>query len=495
MSSEENKLGIKRLYDIGIEKIIRSARNNILDFVLYTKEDYFVAPHHRELCRVLDKFVSGEIKRLIVMAPPRHGKSELVSRRLPAFILGKNPKASIIVAAYSADLASRMNRDAQRIIDSDTYKDIFPETTLYSGGKKADGTWIRTSDFFEVVGHGGTYRSTGVGGGITGMGADWAIIDDPIKDMEQAMSQTYREAVWNWYGSTLYSRLEKGGAILLTLTRWHEDDLAGRLLAKMDADNESDKWTVIKFSAIAEQNEASRYIGQALWPEKFSAESLLKTKATVGTKVFDSLWQQRPSSAEGGMIKRQWFKFYKELPGRFDEIIQSWDLSVKAGNSTDFTVGHVWGRKGADKYLLDRVKDRMGFPEEIAAIRMMYAKHPKAYSILVEEMANGAAVIQALQHEIAGLIPVRPKTSKEARLASVSPDFEAGNVYFPDPSIAPWINDTIEELVSFPSGKYDDEVDATSQALIRLRGNSSVDIPSTIKGMPTLAPSLYSNDW
>lgn len=488
----------RQLLKLAAEKDRRAAQKEFLPFIKYTKADYVTTKFHESLALTLEDFALGRIKRLIVMAPPRHGKSEQVSRRLPAFIFGINPSAQIIGTSYSAALSSRMNRDVQRIMDSDEYRRVFPGSKIKSKIMNRfgeEGTAIRNNEMFEIVKYRGTYRSAGIGGGITGMGADVAIIDDPIKDMEQAFSESYREMAWEWYTSTLYSRLEKNASILLTLTRWHEDDLAGRIIQLMKDDPTSDQFNIVRFPAVCDEPEPFRDIGDALWPDKYSTETLYKMKSTVGTKVFDSLWQQRPSSAEGGMIKRNWIKFYRELPGRFDEMIQSWDLSVKQGQNTDYTVGHVWGRKGADKFLLDRVRDRMGFPEEIAAIRMMHSKHKRAYAILVEEMANGAAVIQTLQNEIPGIVPYRPKTSKQARLASVTPDFEAGNVYFPDPSIAPWVNDTIEELVNFPNGKFDDEVDATSQALIRLRGGAGLDIPEVIKNVKTMAPSLYSQDW
>ena len=207
------------------------ARRSMAEFTLYTDERYQMNWHHRLICEYLDKWINKDVKRLMVFTAPRHGKSELVSRKLPAYIFGRNPDTSIISASYSADLASRMNRDVQRIMDEYRYIELFPESRLYGKNlKDANGKFLRNSDIFEIVNHRGVYRSAGVGGGITGMGGEYIIIDDPVKNREEANSEVYREKLWDWYTSTLYTRLEKDGCILVTLTRWHEDDLAGRLL-------------------------------------------------------------------------------------------------------------------------------------------------------------------------------------------------------------------------------------------------------------------------
>lgn len=208
------------------------ARRHMSDFVLYVDRNYQMNWHHQLLCEYLDRLAQKEIRRLMVFMPPRHGKSELVSRKFPAFLLGNKPDTSIISCSYASDLASRMNRDVQRLIDSPEYEQLFPNSRLFGKNIRstARGSYLRNSDIFEIVNHRGVYRSAGVGGGITGMGGEYIIIDDPVKNREEADSATYREKVYNWYTSTLYTRLEKDGCILLTLTRWHEDDLAGKLL-------------------------------------------------------------------------------------------------------------------------------------------------------------------------------------------------------------------------------------------------------------------------
>lgn len=472
---------VKQALELVLEELTDRARAALLAFTLFTKNDYEINWHHAKLCEKLDKFARGEIPRLIVSMPPRHGKSELVSRRLPAFVFGINPDAQIIATSYGADLAARMNRDVQRIMETPHYARLFPKSTLNESNARttAAGAALRNSDMFEIVGHAGVYRAAGVGGAITGMGANFAIIDDPIKNQEEADSITYRDKVWDWYTSTLFTRLEKNASVLLTMTRWHEDDLAGRLISLAKQDPNADQWEVFEFPAIKETNENPedpRAIGEALWPDKYNLERLAKIKASAGSRVWGALYQQRPTALEGGIVKRGWIKFYKQLPARLDEEIQSWDLSFKETKTSDFVVGQVWARAGANKYLLAEIRDRMDIVGAINAISTTAGRFPKTYAKLVEDKANGPAVIQLLKNKISGLIAVTPEGSKESRLSAVAPEFEAGNVFLPDPSIAPWVHDYIEELVNFPNGAHDDRVDATSQALLRFR-TSSVDFP------------------
>jgi len=258
------------------------------------------------------------------------------------------------------------------------------------------------------------------------------------------------------------------------MTRWHEDDLAGRLLKEMKAGGQ--QWTVLELQAVAGENDAlGRKPGEALWPEYGYNEAwAAETKVDVGTYFWNALYQQHPSSPEGEMLKRGWWKFYKAIPADLQEVIQSWDMTFKDSDGSDYVTGGVWGRKGADKYLLDQVRGRMDFPTTLAAVKALTAKWPEARAKLVEDKANGPAVIATLKREIPGLIPVEPRGSKMARVAAVSPEIEAGNVYLPDPSIAPWVNDFIEECSAFPNGKHDDQVDQMSQALLRFSQRRSM---------------------
>jgi hypothetical protein len=259
------------------------ARRCLAYFATYTDDRYRMNWHHRVLCDLLDQFVAQDLRRLMVFMPPRHGKSELVSRKLPAFIFGRNPDAQIIATSYSADLAQRMNRDVQRIVDSPAYTEVFPGTALYGKNIRtvAGGSYLRNSDIFEIVNHRGTYRGAGVGGGITGMGGDYIIIDDPIKNREEANSLTYRDRLWDWYTSTLYTRQEKDAAILLTTTRWHEDDLAGRLLELARTEPGADQWEILNLPALCEDESKhpldERDENVALWHDKYTYAELMAT--------------------------------------------------------------------------------------------------------------------------------------------------------------------------------------------------------------------------
>jgi predicted phage terminase large subunit-like protein len=329
------------------------------------------------------------------------------------------------------------------------------------------------------------------------MGCQWGIIDDPTKNRIEAESPTYRERLWEWYTSTFYTRLEKDAAVLITLTRWHEDDLAGRLLKQQETDPNADKWVVVQFPAIAEEkrsNDDKRKFGEALWPNKYDLTALSKIKTAVGTYDWNALYQQQPSNRSGGIIKRYWWRFWQRegqnlppvsvrkengeivecpvvtLPDEFDEQLLSWDMTFKDTKGTDYVVGQPWGRKGADKFLLDQVRARLDFPATIIAVKDMTNRWPGATAKLVEDKANGSAVISTLKHEITGLIPVEPQGSKEARASAASPQIEAGNVYLPHPFNASWVDDFLTELSAFPNAAHDDQVDATSQALNRFSG-------------------------
>lgn len=408
----------------------------------------------------------------MVFMPPRHGKSELVSRRLPAYAFGSNPELQIISTSYGADLASRMNRDVQRIIEAPQYAEVFPGTQLFGKNIRtiADGSFLRNSEIFEIVGHRGSYRSAGVGGGITGMGCNILIVDDPIKDAEQAYSEVYRDKVWEWYTSTAYTRLESGGGVLIVLTRWHEDDLAGRLLDREKAGG--DKWRVITYPAIAEKDEQHRKEGEPLHAERFPLEQLQAIKIAVGGQVWASLYQQRPTALEGGIIKRNWVRFYKVLPEKFDLMVQSWDCTFKGSDGSDFVAGQVWGKAGGKYYMLPyRTYDRLDFGPTKAAIKACHGKFPRAHAILIEDKANGSAIISELQKEIAGIVAIEPEGGKLARAQSISPLWEAGSIELPDPQVfeVPWIEDYLHSICAFPKAAHDDDMDATSQAVIYIR--------------------------
>jgi len=310
--------------------------------------------------------------------------------------------------------------------------------------------------------------SAGIGGAITGEGADLLLVDDPIKNREEAESKFYRERVWSEWQNTLLTRLHPNARIIVILTRWHEDDLVGRILDGKD----KDQWTVVSLPAIAEPGDLlGRKEGEPLWPERgYDKEWAEATKINVGSRTWNSLYQQHPTPPEGGIIKRQWLRYYSRRPEYLEQIILSFDCSFKvekeAKSGPDYVVSQVWGKAGGNFYLLDQVKARLNFPDTVRLVLEMTAKWPQARAKLIEDKANGPAVISTLRDKIPGLIPREPEGGKVARVNAVSPFFESGNVYLPNVEIAPWIQDYVEELVTFPHSTYDDQVDATSQALL-----------------------------
>lgn len=459
------------------------AQQSLVGFIYATCPHYLMGWVHEEICAALDAFLLdvqvGRSPRLMITMPPRHGKSELASRRFPAYALGRNPDLSIIATSYSADLASRMNRDVQRIIESEEYRAIFPGVHL--PGKNS--SQFRTSDFFDVEGHNGGYRSAGVGGGITGMGGNILLLDDVLKDRAAADSPTIRQNIWDWYTSTLYTRLAPGGGIIIINTRWHMDDLSGRLLAA-EAAGDGDKWQVINFPAIAEQDEPHRRQGEALHPERYSLEQLQKIRAAVGERDWAALYQQHPVPDGGAIFRTEWFRFYtpRDLPQTWDAQVISWDMTFKDGDSTDYVVGQVWGRKGGNFYLLDQVRRRMGFTDTMTAFVGLAKKWPKVLRKLVEDKANGPAVIDALKDHVSGIVPVEPDGSKTARAHAVTTLFEAGNVYFPSPEIASWVKQFAAELAEFPASAHDDQVDAMTQALRDMHQRKPLNINLSMFG-------------
>lgn len=455
------------------------ARKSLACFTQHTKPDYLMGWVHKEICDVLDKFLEAVVNkkspRLIICCPPRSGKSELVSRRFPAYLLGRYPDLQIIATSYAADMSQRFNRDVQRIIDDETYSLIFPNTTLSGKRVKVDsrGSYIRTSDLFEIVNHRGSYRSCGVGGGITGMGADCLIIDDPIKDRAEANSATVRQSIWDWYTSTAYTRLSPGGGVIVMATRWHLDDLIGRLIENMNT-GAGDTFTVINYPAIAENDEPHRHKGEALHPERYDLNQLEKIRKTIGSRDWAALYQQHPIPDGGSIFKAEWIKYWTDtsVPPQFDQQLISWDMTFKDSKNSDYVVGQVWGKKGADFYLLDQVRGQWDFVKTREMFLLLAKKWPRATRKLVEDKANGSAIISELQKTVSGIIPITPKESKEARASAVTPFFEAGNVYIPDPDRTPWVSAFEAELFNFPAGAHDDMIDSMSQALSYYRNKA-----------------------
>ena len=433
------------------------------------------------MCQYLDRFAAGEIKRLMIFAPPRHTKSELCSRRLPALIMGQQPDAAIIASSYSATLAEQMNRDVQRIIDSVEYKRLFPDTQLYGKNIRstAEGAYLRNSETFEVVDHKGIYHNAGRGGALTGFGGHYLFVDDPLKDRMEADSPTIRQNLWEWYTSVLYSRQYKNAGILITLTRWHEDGLEGRLLALAESDPTADQWTVLSLPAIAEEPLAPydpRQVGEALWEAEFPLEFLYKTRAQSAYE-FAALYQQRPAPAEGILFKREWLdgedKLVDAVPAKAKRI-RYWD---KAGtkDAGAYTAGVLLAEYEGIYYIEDIVRGQWDAPEREKVIKQTAekdaAKYGSKWAVTIwQEQEPGSGGKESAQNTVRNLAGYvihtdKPITNKDARLTPFASQCKAGNIRF---KRAPWVFGFIEEACSIPYGKLRDQTDAAGGAFNKL---------------------------
>lgn len=439
--------------------------------------EYMMGFVHEIICNELDAFLDDVINkrspRLIITMPPRSGKSELFSRLFPPYVFGRRPNINYISASFSPDLAKRMNRDVQRIIDSQVYNNIFPETTLNSKRVVSDNksNFVRNTVEFEIVNKKGSYRGVGCGSPINGMGCDILGIDDPIKDRATAESTTLREKIHDWFTSTAYTRLTATGGLIIGNTRWHVDDLSGRLVENQKKGGETYK--VINFPAIAEHDEEYngkivRRAGEALHPERFDLKRLETIKNVIGDRDWNSLYQQNPILDGGNLFKGDWFRYYNSdnMPRFFEYKLMSWDLTFKKSPISDFVACTVWGVNGGNMYLIDALNERMSFTESIDAFIAMCAKHPDVTTKLIEDKANGSAAIDVLTKKgIGGIIGINPIGKKEIRANRVTPFFRTGNIVFPDPEFFPLIKKIVGQLIKFPNDTHDDIVDTITQAI------------------------------
>lgn len=487
------------LIELKRERLKRKARQgDLLAFTGLTKPDYQINWHHALLCSYLNRFLKREIKRLMVFMPPRHGKSELVSRRMPALIHGLYPNDEILSATYNADLAADMTVDVQRIMDRPIYQELFPHSRITPEGSVSK--FARNNLEHELLPvelpsgelqyPKGNYRAQGVSGSFSGRGGNWLLIDDPVKNREDADSKVARETVWRFYTSTFSTRAEgENACILLTMTRWHEDDLAGRLLQKAKQDPEADQWTVLRLPGIRDDSECEqdpRLLGEPLWPAKFGLK-FLNVRKSENARDFSALFQQNPVIEGGNIFKRPEFKFYKTVPIRFDQVIISCDTATKDKQSSDYYVYQVWGRIQTDKYLLAQSRGKWSFPMACDKLMALCKSYPLAHKKLIEAKANGPAIVQTLKSKISGLVEIEPRGDKVARAHAVSPEVQGGSVWLPDPEIAPWVEaDLLPEVCAFPNAPNDDQVDAMTQALDELRKASVLYMPHAGHGSGTI---------
>jgi predicted phage terminase large subunit-like protein len=444
------------------------ARRRLLDFTRHTFDGYRTGWHHAAYAATLDKFARGEIQRLMVRMPPQHGKSELCSRRLPAYLLGINPDLRIAVCAYNHPFAAKFNRDTQRIITSQEYAELFPDTTLFGKNTRtvADGgTWLRNADEFEIVGHTGSLVSVGIGGPLTGRKVDVAIIDDPYKGPEDAWSEAGRRKVREWWWSVLRTRLNDRSQICLTFTPWHHDDIGMELLR-----NEPDKWTVVNFPAIKEGEPTEhdpRQPGEALWPEEHGIDKLLDLQASAPS-MFQSLYQLNPTNPGGDKIKRDWFFVYERvnLPEGVNHFYIDTALSdqeLKHNDPSGILIGRV--HKGR-LHLVHYEEGHWGLPDLCKKIEDLHSYHGKAASrIYIENKANGRSVKQQLQTQTRlNIVLDNPKGGKEFRVEEVLHHLESGKIGVPLGDN--WVEAWMQQVTTFPKAAHDEGVD-TLTGLIR----------------------------
>lgn len=444
---------------------------NLASFARLAWAGYEPADHHRLISEALRRVARGELKRLMIFMPPRHGKSMLASEYFPAWYLGRNPNHQVITATYAQGLADDFGRKVRNIVAGEMFKGIFPGVDLAGDSQAANR--------FHLSGQ-GAYFAVGAGGPITGRGADLLLIDDPIKGREDAESETMRRRLKEWYTSVARTRLMPGGAIVVIQTRWHEDDLAGWLIKEHAHEN----WEVLNLPALAEPGDPlGREEGAALWPSAYPIKELAVIKQSIGARDWSALYQQRPSAMEGAILKRANWQYYKPTENNpaslveslgITRIVQAWDTAFKTGNSNDYSVGVTLGVARTRYYVLDVWRNRAEFPDLKRALVSQATKWG-AHAVVVEDAASGQSLIQELRRNTRiPLVTVKVDRDKTARANAISAIHEAKLCYVPDNEH--WVSDFMDECASFPSATHDDQVDAFVHALTYARPLSTIEV-------------------
>ena len=398
--------------------------------------------------------------------PPRHTKSEFASYLFPAWMIGKYPNLKIMQVSHNAELSSRFGSKVRNLMEQKEYKNIFGDVKLREDSK-AKGRW--------ETNHGGEYFAAGVGGSITGRGADLLIIDDPHTEQD-AMSESAMERAFDWYVSGPRQRLQPGGSIVVVMTRWAEDDLTGRLI-KSQKEPKADKWNVISFPAILDS-------GNPVWPEYWELEELEKVKASLPIRNWSAQYMQNPTSEEGAILKREWWQVWEhERIPKLQHVIQSYDTAFSAKETADYSAITTWGiffpqEDGKPAMiLLDAIKGKYDFPE-LKAIAMDQYKYWEPETVIIEAKATGEPLMQEFRRMGIPVIPFVPSRGKDkhSRVNATAPVFEGGQIYYPEGE--KYAEEVIEECAAFPHGANDDYVDSTTQAVLRYRQGNFIDMLS-----------------
>lgn len=488
---ESNSIEIPSVESIDFQLETLELENDFFKFVLWVFKTIYIKPfiinwHHKALCKIMMDIYNGKLHHTIINIPPRYTKTEIVIKLFPAWCYAKNSRCNFFHVSYSDDLALSNSSAVKSIIESVEYQarwhvPLRKDTT-------AKKKWKTESD--------GEFGATASGGQVTGFGAGVLgseefsgafLIDDPIKP-DDAKSDTIRKSINDRFNETFKSRLnDKKTPMIIIMQRVHEDDPTGYLL---DGNTELE-FTHINLPALNE-NGPSKYdkreIGKALWSFKHN-ELDLEQMRLKSAMVYAGQYQQRPAPKEGNIFKESYFKFYTELPDDIYYKCHSWDMTFKEksktkNKETDFVVGTEWGKnRDGDFYLFpDMVRNRMGFDKTLTAVKYFIENHSDFKAILIEDKANGSAIIDRLRNSgVKRVIEIEPNGTKLERAESQIPLFKSGNIYFPDPSIAPWVNDFINELKVFPNGKNDDQVDSMTQAIQHLEESTNFSMSETNK--------------
>ena len=444
------------------KKIQNKAKNDFLSFVKCMWPDFVEGSHHKHIADKFNKLATGEITRLIVNMPPRHTKSEFASYLLPSWMVGRDPKLKIIQTTHNSELAVRFGRKSKHLIDSEEYKKIF-NTTLQEDSKAA-GRW--------ETAQGGEYFAAGVGGAITGRGADLLIIDDPHSEQD-ALSPDALERAYEWYTSGPRQRLQPGGKIVLVMTRWSTKDLTAKLIQNQK-EPKSDQCHVVEFPALMDHG--------PVWPEYWTTEELEKVKATLPVGKWNAQWMQNPTSEEGALIKREWWRVWdSDYIPPLQHVIQSYDTAFMKKETADYSAITTWGiffpdeDSGANLILLDAVKGRFEFPELRRKALEQY-KYWNPESVIVEAKASGLPLTYELRQMDIPVINFTPSkgNDKHVRVNTVAPLFESGMIWAPDQKFA---EEVIEECAAFPHGDHDDLVDSMTMAVMRFRQGGLIKHP------------------
>jgi predicted phage terminase large subunit-like protein len=456
---------------------IEKCKESFIYFASHMWPGFISGKHHQIMASAFERVAKGELKRLIINMPPRHTKSEFASYLLPAWFLGKYPEKKIIQTAHTAELAVGFGRKVRNLVSSEAFSRVFD--TKLSSDSKAAGRWNTDK--------GGDYFAIGVGGAVTGKGADLLIIDDPHSEQEAKQGNpAVFDNVYEWYTSGPRQRLQPGGAIIIVMTRWSKRDLTGQILKNSEKDGVND-WEVIEFPALLPS-------GTPLWPGFWKKEELEAIKAEIPVYKWEAQYQQNPTSQENAIIKREsWRVWESEVAPSCDYIIQSWDTAFEKSNRSDYSACTTWGvfdqpnQRGEMKpniICLDSFKQRMEFPElKQKALELYQEWEPD--TLIIEKRASGAPLIYELRQIGVPVSEYTPSkgSDKIARVNAISDLFASGVVWCPDTR---WADELMEELASFPNGDHDDLVDSTSQALLRFRRGGFISLDSDEEDQPNL---------